>query len=97
MVMYPHTLECLVIHKTTGLKTTFVNDGSGAGGNQVSNQVVNAHRVSQAQDLLFPSSNKPIDYDRRIAATQYQTQLWKMHEELPSYGEDKMIRNKYGY
>lgn len=84
-------------NKTTGLKTTFVNDGSGAGGNQVSNQVVNAHRVSQAQDLLFPSSNKPIDYDRRIAATQYQTQLWKMHEELPSYGEDKMIRNKYGY
>mgnify|MGYP000891434755 CR=1 FL=1 len=39
----------------------------------------------------------PIDYDRRVAAAQYQTKLWEMHESLPGYGEGKMIKEKYGY
>ena len=39
----------------------------------------------------------PIDYDRRVAAAQYQTKLWEMHEALPGYGEGKMIKEKYGY
>tara|TARA_B100000795_G_scaffold187184_1_gene142326 strand:+ start:88 stop:396 length:309 start_codon:yes stop_codon:yes gene_type:complete len=90
----------------TGLKTSFSNDGSGAGGTYDvvaqareggEDGVIDAHRHSQAKDTIFPESQTPIDYDRRVAAAQYQTKLWKMHEELPGYGEDKMIRAKYGY
>ena len=81
----------------TGLKTSFENDGSGAGGNGEANNVVDAHRASKAKELLFPESKRPIDHERRSAAAEYQQQLWQMHEELPSYGEAQMIRNKYGY
>lgn len=88
-------VEC---HKPqTGLKTSFENDGSGAGGNGEGINVVDAHRTSKAKGLLFPESKRPIDHDRRSAAAEYQQQLWQMHEELPSYGEAQMIRNKYGY
>ena len=54
--------------------------------------------MSNAKSLINPhSKGKPMDYDRREAHAKYQTELWEMHEELPSYGQDKMIRGKYGY
>ena len=82
-----------------GLKTSFENDGSGAGGKLENHGHVtlDAHRQSQVANVLFPESKKPMDYDRRVAKADYQSKLWELHEELPGLGEARMIRDKYGY
>jgi len=102
MRMFGDTYVDAEAQPVRGLKTSFSNDGTGAGGTHATHlseePVLDSHRVSNAKSLINPhSKGKPMDYDRREAHAKYQTELWEMHEELPSYGQDKMIRGKYGY